>query len=860
MYTGEHLLPGQAGHFFAVLSLVASLVATIAYFKANKVVIPTEKQSWVRLARAAFLVETISVLTICISLFYIISNHLFEYKYAWQYTDRGLDNKYLLSSFWNGQEGSFLLWTFWHCVLGWILIRTTKKLEAPVMTVVSFAQFCLATMILGIYVFGAKIGSNPFILMREEGMLNNAPAFMDLSTGVLRKDYLSLIKDGNGLNITLQNYWMVIHPPVLFLGFASTVVPFAFAYSGMINKNTDWIKPVIPWACFSAAVLGTGIMMGGAWAYESLSFGGYWAWDPVENASLVPWLVLVGGLHTNLVYKSTGYSLRSTYLFYTIAFILILYATFLTRSGILGDTSVHAFTGADMNIQLYLFVGIFTGLLNILLAPTAKEKVGWALFFIITNIVGLYLPYFVLFSFLGGFGVIYYYIQKFTPSHSKEESSYSREFWMFIGALVLFLASIIIAVKTSVPVINSLLGTNMAKPEDPEFSYNQVQVFIAIIIGLLTAVTQYFRYKDTPKKLFTQKIVIPTIISLIVSILISVFGNISYEKKGVAFLAAIHIAIFAAVYAVISNAAYIWIGLKGKLKAAGASVAHVGFGLVLVGVLLSSSKKEVLSKNTSGIALFEKTDREDPAENMTLFQGIKTDMGKYHVTYVNDSIGSEPNKRFFRLEFQNKTTNEAFTLYPDIIKSKNSEGAPSANPDKRHYPDKDIFVYVSSWVDASKDDTSSFQPREVKVGDTVFYSKGFIVLNKVEVNPTNSKKDIHPGETSMLLNMTVHAQNGGIYDVTPGIALTGGNSFRNLEDTVAAQNLILKFNKVKDEKKGILEIGVKETTGILNNALTLKVYAFPFINVLWIGVLVMVIGLVMSIRYRIRTGKLSAIK
>jgi len=104
---------------------------------------------------------------------------------------------------------------------------------------------------------------------------------------------------------------MVIHPPVLFLGFASTIIPFGYAYAGIQTKRFgDWVKPVLPWALFSACVLGVGIMMGGKWAYESLSFGGYWAWDPVENASLVPWLILIAGLHTMVVYKATGHFIK----------------------------------------------------------------------------------------------------------------------------------------------------------------------------------------------------------------------------------------------------------------------------------------------------------------------------------------------------------------------------------------------------------------------------------------------------------------------------------------------------------------------------------------------------------------------
>src|SRR5205085_5528954 len=185
----------------------------------------------------------------------------------------------------------------------------------------------------------------PFLLLRELGMLDNAPAFKDLETGALRQDYLTMIKDGSGLNQLLQNYWMVIHPPILFLGFASTIVPFAYSIAGLWKKDFGgWTKGAMPWSLFSGGILGLGIMMGAAWAYESLSFGGFWAWDPVENASLVPWMTLVGGLHVMLIYKSRGRALLSVFILLILTFFFILYSTFLTRSGILGNSSVHAFT------------------------------------------------------------------------------------------------------------------------------------------------------------------------------------------------------------------------------------------------------------------------------------------------------------------------------------------------------------------------------------------------------------------------------------------------------------------------------------------------------------------------------------
>ncbi len=809
-YIGEHLLPGQLGHFFTIVSLVTSLIATIAYFKANRITELSEKQSWIRFARTAFLIETISVISIFIIIYFLVANHYHEYFFAWNHSSLSLQPKYLLACIWEDQSGSFLLWNIWHCVLGWILIWRSKDWEAPVMTAVNFAQFCIATMLIGIYFFGTKLGNNPFILWRNN--MPELPLFSD-------PNYLQLprVHEGNDLNTLLQNYWMVIHPPVLFLGFASTIIPFAYAYAGLVNKRHDWVKVVLPWASFSAAVLGAGIMMGAAWAYESLSFGGYWAWDPVENASLVPWIMMVAGLHCNLIYRKTGYSLRSTYLFYIISFILVLYSTFLTRSGILGDTSVHAFVGSDMTLQLILFVLVF------------------------------FIPIMVLF----------FMRYKSIPAINKEESTYSREFWMFIGSLVLFLASLIITAKTSVPVYNKITGANIAPSEDPEFAYNQIQIFVAIILGLLTATVQYFKYKETSNSYFGKKIWLPTLIALVISIAISVFGNIDFTKKGIGFLGAIHVAIFAAVYAVVANAAYIFIVLKGKIKIAGASVAHIGFGLVLLGILISSAKKDVLSKNTTGIAVFKKDKNEDPAENITLFKGLPTDMGRYMVTYIADSFNTQERKRFFQIDFKSKDGKSQFQLYPDLIKGNKGMEGYSANPSSQHYWYKDIFVYISAYQENTKADTSTYHNKELKVGDTLFYSNGLMVLNKVSKNPEEQKARYAPDELSVFLDFTVIAKDGRRYAASPGIAIKG-QTLREIPDTVKSQSIALRFNKITDQFTGKFEIGIRESNAI-TDLITLKVYEFPMINVLWIGIFVMTIGFGMAIYQRLKPNSLTAV-
>jgi len=813
-FEGEHLLPGQIGHFFVLLAFIASIISTIAFTTASYKKDLVGKRSWLNFARTAFIIQLISAVIIFVTIFYICSHHYFEYMYAYKHASKELEPKYLLACIWEGQEGSFLLWTCWHCVLGLIIMFRSKEWEAPVMTVISLAQVFLLMMLIGIYVGDVRLGSSPFTLTRNEiaGPIFSQP------------NYLSFIKDGVGLNPLLRNYWMVIHPPVLFLGFASTIIPFAYAYAGIQTKRFgDWITPALPWALFCACILGVGIMMGGKWAYESLSFGGYWAWDPVENASLVPWLIMVAGLHTMVIFKATGHSLKASFIFAFLTFIFILYSTFLTRTGILGDTSVHAFTdaGKAINIMILLFLAAFT------------------------------LPSLILF-------LVY---SKKMPSVQKEESTNSREFWMFIGSLVFFLAAMFIIAKTSVPVYNKIFGSSIAQPEDVEFSYNKVIVLVAIIIGLLSAITQYFKYKKTESAYILKKIAIPTLIAAIITVLLAVFYPLTYYKGGGGFLGAVYFALFAAIYSVIANAAYIWSGLNGKLKAAGGSIAHLGFALMLVGILISSSNKQVISSSSAnGINLqisgkdpmTKQTD--NPLDNLTLIRQVPAKMGPYEVTYLRDSMGNEKGRRFYELLFQRKdaTTKkvlEQFTLWPDVYIMRDNNM--SSNPDTKSYLGKDVFTFISYAINNSKqEDTAQFKIKEMAEGDTAYYSNGIVILNRVVKNPDNEKYHFKPTDAALMADITLISKDSMHYKASPLIQVDqfGVNQ---VDDTVYAQNMYVKFAGVTDNKK--IKIGIKESDKLIEYV-TLKAYVFPYINLVWLGLIVMALGIIMS---AVKRAKLS---
>ncbi|QJW45926.1 cytochrome c biogenesis protein CcsA [bacterium BFN5] len=247
----------------------------------------------------------------------------FEYAYVAGYSARELATAYKLSAFWAGQEGSFMLWLVFHAMFGLIL---SSKPATPARTMAAYSLLQAVILIIVLI-------KSPFM------MLTQVPA------------------DGNGLNPLLQDPWMVIHPPVIFLGYAALAVPFSYAIHGMLTgQHEEWLTAALPWALFALSSLGAGIFIGGYWAYKVLGWGGYWAWDPVENSSLVPWLAAGALVHMLILAKVSGSAIRQAYLLGLSSFILVLYGTFLTRSGVLSDFSTHSFADEGVGGLLGLIV------------------------------------------------------------------------------------------------------------------------------------------------------------------------------------------------------------------------------------------------------------------------------------------------------------------------------------------------------------------------------------------------------------------------------------------------------------------------------------------------------------------------
>lgn len=800
-YVGEWLVPGNLGRLFVIIAFVAALASGIAYFISTNSKDLAEANSWKNWGRIFFGLHGFSVLGIVAVLFYLIVNHRFEYHYVWQHSSLDLPIRYLASCFWEGQEGSFLLWTLWHVILGFVLMRTAKNWEAPVLTVFAVTQVFLMTMIIGLWIGDTKIGSNPFILLRDA---LQAPIFS-------RPNYLDFIEDGNGLNPLLQNYWMTIHPPTLFLGFSSTLIPFAYVIGALWKRDyTGWVQPVLPWALFSTMILGVGILMGGAWAYESLTFGGFWAWDPVENASLVPWLTLVAGLHTLVAYKATKHGLVATIVLFAATFLLILYSTFLTRSGILGDTSVHSFTDLGMSGQLVFFMLFFVALSVILLAVNWKQ----------------------------------------IPKVEKEEDSSSREFWMFVGALVFSVSAIQVCFSTSIPVFNKIFagmagwplvgpifeGLEWAPPTDVISHYNAIQVWIAILLGLLAAVVQFFRYKKTNWKKFARAIAISAGVTLVLTIAVVIALGIAEVQY--------MLMMYAGLYAVVANLDYIITALKGKLEVSGGSIAHIGFGLMLIGILISNRNQEVISINNT-IDFGEMFDDQAKRENILLRLNEPVEMGPYSVTYVGDTIMG-PNTYYYvdyaRTNESGDTT-EYFRLMPNAQLNKNMGIV--ANPDTRHYLTKDVYTHVTSVPDkeAMEADLDSFTTQTVKIGDTLYLAKAFAVIEGV--NPKVTYEGQQPGDIAVGLNIGLHKPNTGDYYSMSPVFIIRERQFDQVPETVEELGVRIKVDRILPEtEEFIIGVAEQEDGG---DFIIMKAIVFPYINALWLGCILTVVGFTISI-------------
>ena len=835
-----NLFIGNLGHLFVILSFVVSIASAYSYFRSTKKEDALSQKEWAVNGRILFYLHSIFVVGIIVVLFLIIYNNYFEYHYAYEHASKYLPVHYMISCFWEGQEGSFLLWIFWNCVLGIILIKTNKNWEAPIMAIFAIVQAFLASMILGISVFDLKIGSSPFVLLRD---VISDPIFQ------INPDFVP--KDGTGLNPLLQNYWMVIHPPTLFLGYATTLIPFAYVIAGLWKKEyKKWIKPALPWAIVSAALMATGQLMGAYWAYETLSFGGYWSWDPVENAVYVPWIIQVASIHTMIIFKKNDAALKTSMILVIATFLLILYATFLTRSGILGNASVHSFTDLGLSGQLLIYMLVFMA-------------------------IGIVL------------GIIRW---KEIPTTDKEVSTYSKEFWIFMGATVLGLMGFQVMAGTSIPVYNAILeqfgiSSNMAPPADQALFYSKFQLWGGILIAIFSGTGQFFFWKSMDKSRIWNELSIPVLISLGVSTAIFLIFGINK----IAYI----LLLTAGIYSVVANGTILIRLLKKKnLKLAGGAVAHIGIAMMLLGILFSAGYSRIISLNTSGLLFSKDMSDQMNQENVLLFTNEPKVMNKYELTYKGQRIELEgipgyPAKNLIRrtadehtvvatgdYNFKGKTyfsAGDTLTILPEntyyeVEYKKDGETEFSlfpraqvnpnmgliVSPDIKHQLSQDLYTHISSIPDpGAQAEWSEPVTSLVEMGERFFINDFVSTLTKVQKIDRIDGVDLGPNDVAAEAIIEVQAKNK-TYTLKPVFIIKDkmiGN-IPAVEEEIGAR---ISFSNIRPDE-GKFEI-ITETSQ--KDYIIMKAIEMPFINVLWLGSLVLMFGFVLAITRRYKEFKQS---
>jgi len=485
------------GDLFIYTATAAILASIATYFLAWR-----GREELLGLARKFFNIGTVLIAGAFFILLYLILTHDFGVVYVFQYSSTDLPLYFLISTLWGGQEGTFLMWILFAGVMGIVMMKTAGKFEKGNM-------FFLGLFILSILVILLK--KSPFEMM---------PVFRI---------------EGNGLNPLLQNFWMTIHPPIMFVGFAAATFPFCFAMTGLINRQYDtWAEASRRWTIFAWSSLGIGLVMGGYWAYETLGWGGFWAWDPVENASLIPWIFLTAQIHTLYVKRQRRGLMRFSLVMVSLSFWSVLYGTFLTRSGVLADFSVHSFV--DLGINQYLIAGLVV--------------------FVIT---GIYLI------------AMRWKDIKPNPSFSTVNS---RTYLAALGIVVLFVGGLLVLLGTSAPLLTRVTGN----PSAVDMSYYFTTMTpVAVVILLLIALFPAFRWNEglgRPGLLIIGGAALVVTVGLLLAL--GVTTDIIY------------LLLFGAGGAALATNGFVLVRSLGGGRFQAGYLSHVGLAIALIGAAASS--------------------------------------------------------------------------------------------------------------------------------------------------------------------------------------------------------------------------------------------------------------------------------
>ncbi len=448
----------------------------------------------------------------------------FQIRYVFHHSEKALPWIYKISALWAGDSGSLILWSAIISIVLLFLVLKKKTDSKTMITVLIFQLFVLSSIVF----------TNPFAM--------SSKSFID----------------GQGLNLLLKNFWMLSHPPITFIAYSLMIVPFGLTLNFALSKNQSadsWRDQIKPWILATWLFLGVGIVFGAIWSYEVIGWGGYWGWDPVENATLIPWLFLSAALHSLPGNKNTRQNLRSTVGFTLASFVSIVLAVFITRSGILSDVSVHSFSGQPLSIILTILL-ILSVLASIFVCLKLKDK----------------------------------------AEKTEEPPLLSKSFLIGAGNLVVLIFSAVVLVATFWPVITKLIGSNQVISTS---FYSVILAPVGILLSAGIAFTPIFKWGKTEKDSLPKKLISPMLVGII--------GIWLLYELGV-FIPVVIILVFLSAFTLVSNV----MQMKALgWKKWGSNIAHIGLSILIVGIVVSSNfqfiKQDILRINQKSEVIADRT-------------------------------------------------------------------------------------------------------------------------------------------------------------------------------------------------------------------------------------------------------------
>ncbi|MCX6828395.1 MAG: cytochrome c biogenesis protein CcsA [candidate division Zixibacteria bacterium] len=781
------MAPGQLGDFALVLAFAMTLLSGVAFL-----LTALGKRNLSDLGTKAYALQMTFATVALGYLYYLFFTHNFAIKYVFEYSSSDLPFFYLLSAFWGGQEGTYLLWLFLSTLFGFFILSRTGRYSTWGM----FFHSLVHLFLLCILVFGLS----PFRPLEFAAT------------------------EGAGLNPLLQDPWMVIHPPVMFLAFAMAGIPFAIALAALVKRDfSQWLKITLPYVASTSLALIVANVLGGYWAYKTLGWGGYWAWDPVENTSFVPWVISIALIHGLLIERRSGALRRANLLLTASIFFLVIYGTFLTRSGVLADFSVHSLVDLGINGMLVGFLLAFLALtLAIFLISRNPDKVGAPLNY---NI-------------------------------------FSRDFMLFVGMVLFLIIGAVVLFWSSLPLITRYLTSSPAAADVA--TYNAFAFPLAIIVSLFLTLSPFLAGPGFKIENIKSKAIFAFGIALIVAAALYVLKALSFTVGITAFIylgviilymqgwplirqisqalavgmvgiiialvlgvRSVEYLIFigAAIAAAGSHVAIIIQYIPRRMELVGGHLCHFGFGLMLVGILASSAFSS--------------------SEQITIPREGKQSAFKYGITYHGTAGSIQETNNEILLTLEDKGTK--IDARPQFFYTKRMEGMM-----KKPYIRKGLFydLYLSPQDIQEMPQAGALQLRKgesAPAGDFIIRfvdydmsahatSGGMSVGATLEVDYKGTRETVTP----RLVSNPLAAEQGGPNMIPEPVKLFSGQNY----------DIILERVNASEGSVTLSIPGLAESSP--PDQLILDVSIKPGINLLWLGTFVIFLGMAMVVYYRFK--------